>query len=143
MEPIMREHFELGPQIMKFGEADKDWWEQDGDPISYVVQEVLRQQFDFEDETVDAIVDADDYRPQDGEAPYWDTTSLYVPTGVQTGHYFADWHSTLSELKHGRRFFSPSVTALFEKLFDGIGDLRATMGRPPGFLSLAAYRCCL
>ena len=70
MEPIMREHFELGPQVMKFGEDDKDWWEQDGDPISDAVQEVLGQYFDFEDEIVDAIVDADDYWPGDGGHAY-------------------------------------------------------------------------
>ena len=129
MEPIMREHFELGPQVMKFGEDDKDWWEQDGDPISDAVQEVLGQYFDFEDEIVDAIVDADDYWPGDGGDAYWDTTSLYVPTRARTGHYFAEWHSTLAELKHGRRFFSPSARSLFEKLFDGIDDLQARKGR--------------
>jgi hypothetical protein len=128
LEPIMREHFEPGPQVMKFGQDDKDWWEQDGDPISDAVQEVLGQYFDFEDEIVDAIVDADDYWPPDGEEAYWDTSSLYVPTRVQTEHYFAEWHSTLAELKHGRRFFSPSARSLFEKLFDGIDDLRARRG---------------
>ncbi len=129
MEPIMREHFELGPQVRKFGEDDKDWWEQDGDPISDAVQEVLGQYFDFEDEIVDAIVDADDYWPPDGGEAYWDTTSLYVPTRVQTGNYFAEWHNTLAELKHGRRFFSPAARALFGKLFDGIDELRAREGR--------------
>lgn len=128
MEPIMREHFEHGQQVRKFGEDDKGWWEQDGDPMSEAVQEVLGQYLDFEVEIVDAIVDADDYWPPDGREAYWDTTSLYVPTRVQTGHYFAEWHSTLTELKHGRRFFSPSATALFEKLFDGIDDLRAREG---------------
>jgi hypothetical protein len=128
MEPIMREHFERGPQVMRFGEDDKDWWEQDGNPISDAVQEVLGQYFDFEDEIVDAIVDADDYWPPDGGEAYWDTTSLYVPTRVQTGRYLAEWRSTLSELKHGRRFFSSSARELFEKLFDGIDDLRARKG---------------
>jgi hypothetical protein len=128
MEPIMREHFEFGPQIRKFGEDDKDWWEQDGDPISEAVQEVLGQYFDFDDEIVEAIVEADDYWPPDGEEAYWDTTNLYVPTRVRTEHYLADWHNTLLELKHGRRFFSPSSRALFEKLFDGIDDLRAKKG---------------
>lgn len=128
MEPIMREHFELGPQVLKFGEDDKDWWEQDGEPISSAVQEVLGQYFDFEDEIVDAVVDADEYWPSDGEEAYWDTTSLYVPTRVQTGRYLEEWRSTLSELKHSRRFFSPSARALFERLFDGIDDLQTREG---------------
>ena len=41
MEPIMREHFELGQQVKVFGEDDKEWWEQEGSPMSDVVQDVL------------------------------------------------------------------------------------------------------
>lgn len=125
MEPIMREHFQLGPEVKMFGEDDSEWWEQSGESISDAVQEVLGQYFDFEDEIVDAVVDSDDYWPPDGGEPYWDTSSRYVPTRVRTGHYFEEWHSTLTELKHGRRFFSPAARALFEKLFQGIDELRA------------------
>lgn len=129
MEPIMREHFEPGPLFKKFGEDDAEWWEQDGNLISDAVQEVLGQYFDFEDEIVDAVVDADDYWPPDGGEAYWDTSSLYVPTRIQPWLYFAEWHNALAELKHARRFFSPSAKALFERLFDGIDDLRVMKGR--------------
>jgi hypothetical protein len=125
LEPILREHFQLGPEIKMFGEDDSEWYEQGGETMSDAVQEVLGQYFDFEDEIVAAVVDSDDYWPPDGGEPYWDTSSLYVPTRVQTAHYLEEWNSTLTELKHGRRFFSPAARALFEKLFQGINELRA------------------
>lgn len=128
MEPIMREHFVPGPTVKKFGDNDDEWWEQEGDPISYLAQEVLGQYFDFEDEIVDAVIAADEYWPGDGGEAYWDGTSRYVPSRIQLGHYFAEWQYTLAELKHGRRFFSPAAQALFTKLFDGIEHLKAWNG---------------
>lgn len=125
IEPIMREHFQPGPQIRRFGEDDKDWWEQEGELISWAVQEVLGQYFDFEDEIVSAVIDAEDVRPQDGEEPYWDDTSLYVETRVRGGHLYEEWRCTLHELKHGRRFFSPAAQALFTRLFTGVEQQKA------------------
>lgn len=125
IEPIMREHFQPGPSVRKFGEDDKDWWEQEGELISWTVQEVLGQYFDFEDEIVSAIIDAEDISPQDGEMPYWDNTSLYVETRIQVGHYYEEWRHTLHEIKHGRRFFSPTAQTLFTKLFTGVEQQKA------------------
>ena len=67
--------------------------------------------------------------PPDGDVPFWDDTSLYVPTRVQFAGYLAEWNSTLDELKHSRRFFSPSARALFDKLFDGVDQLKMRDGQ--------------
>lgn len=129
LEPIMREHYELGPEIKRFGDNDEEWWEQDGVPMSWAVQEVLGQHFAFEDEIVDAVCDAEDVWPPDGEIPFWDKTSMYVGTKVRIGHYLADWNHTLEELRHYRRFFSPAARSLFENLFDDIGEMKAWTGK--------------
>jgi hypothetical protein len=105
MEPIMREHVSLGPTVKKFGNEDEEWWGQEGDSMSWAVQEVLGQYFDFEDEIVDAVIEAEDAWPPDGDEAFWDRTSLYVESRVSLGHYFAEWQWTLDELKHSRRFF--------------------------------------
>ena len=129
MEPIMREHFSLGPEVRRFSQDDdKDWWEQEGEPMSSAVQEVLGQDFEFVDEIVDAVIDAEDCWPPDGDECFWDTTNLYVESRVALSHYFAEWQYTLDELKHGRRFFSPAAQALFEKLFDGVEQLKSWEG---------------
>ncbi|WP_047534852.1 RES family NAD+ phosphorylase [Methylotenera sp. N17] len=128
LEPIMREHFSLGGQIKRFYDDDSEGWEQEGDPMSYAVQEVLGQYFDFEDEIVDAVCDADDYSPGDGEEPYWDNTANYVPNRIQIGDYYAHWNYALLELKSSRRFFSPSTLDLFDKLFDDIDTLKTWRG---------------
>ena len=124
LEPIMREHFALGPDVRKFGDDDSYWDEQEGDPMSWAVQEVLGQYFDFEDEIVDAVCDAEDCWPPDGDIPFWDTSCLYVETKANSRPYFERWHYTLDELKHGRRFFSPAAQTLFAALFDGVEQLK-------------------
>jgi hypothetical protein len=129
MEPIMRENFSLGGQIKRFYADDHEGWTQEGDPMSYVVQEVLGQYFDFEDEIVEAVCNAEDYWPGDGGDAYWDNTSNYVERRVQIGHYYEQWSDTLSELKSSRRFFSPSALDLFKKLFDDIDALKAWTGK--------------
>lgn len=148
LEPILREHFEPGPIVKKFGDNDAEWSEQEGDPISHAIQEVLGQYFEFEDEIVDAVVDAESYSPGDGA--YWDRTNSYVSKRIQLGHFYADWNYTLDELKHSRRFFSPAAQALFTALFDGVEDLKVRTGSrhlpvvrilPPGTKLFRARVC--
>lgn len=128
MEPILREHFVLGPTVRKFGADDKDWWEQEGESMEWIIQEVLGQDFGFVDEIVDAVINAEDVYPGDGDDPFWDDTSLYVESRVQVGHYYDRWRYTLAELKHNRRFFSPAAQVLFGNLFRGVEDLKAWTG---------------
>lgn len=125
IEPIMREHFQQGPTVRIFGDDDKDSWKQEGEPISWIVQEVLGQYFDFEAEIANAVIDADDAWPTDGEEPYWDDTSLYVETDHTNNHLYEDWRYALQELKHGQRFFSPTTQALFTKLFTDVEHQKA------------------
>ncbi len=136
MEPIMRKHFCHGPEVKKFGDNDEEWWEPEGEPISWAVQEVLGQYFKFEDEIVDAVIEAEDCWPQDGDECFWDNTSSYIESRIKLGHYFAEWQYTLDELKHKRRFFSPSARTLFEKLFDDVDDLKSWEDDQPVVINL-------
>ncbi|AYQ27471.1 MULTISPECIES: RES family NAD+ phosphorylase [unclassified Polaromonas] len=117
IEPHMMEHFQQG---VSYGHE-----EQSGDPMSYAVQEVLGQYVSFEDELVEAVVRSEDYDPRDGDSPFWDDTSNYVPTRVGTGHLHAKWQYTLQELKHTRRFFSTEAQELFTWLFSSVDDLKS------------------
>lgn len=125
IEPILHEHFKPGPQLKKFGKDDSEWREQAGDSLSSIIENVLGQSFDFDDEIVDAVLDAEDYRPQDGEDAYFDQSVFYVETRIPIAHLFEAWDFALNELKHQRRFFSPSAQVLFEKLFAGIESMTA------------------
>ena len=125
----MRKHFLPGDSIKEFGEDDDDeWWRQEGDPMSWAVQIVLDQYLDFVDEIVDAIIEAEGWRHDDA-SPFWDKTSNYVEKRTEGGHFFYEWESTLEELKHSRRFFSPAAQNLFGRLFDGVEDLKAWNGK--------------
>jgi hypothetical protein len=47
LDPIMQEHFEQGPEVKKFGPDDEEWWEQEGDPLSFHIQEVIGNTWDL------------------------------------------------------------------------------------------------
>jgi RES domain len=125
IEPVMRQHYQLGEEVRQFGEDDRDWYEQQGEDMSYIVQDVLGQHFDFEDEIIDAVIDADECWEPDGDMPFWDTTSNYEPVPVRHSAFATDWHLLLEELKHGRRFFSPAAKEFFDKVFCHLDRLTA------------------
>lgn len=128
LEPIMRKHFLPGDSIKEFGGDDDEWWRQEGEPMSWAVQIVLDQYLDFVDEIVDAVIEAEGWRHNDASS-FWDKTSNYVEKRTEGGHFIYEWESTLEELKHSRRFFSPAAQNLFGRLFDGVEDLKAWNGK--------------
>lgn len=124
LEPVIREHFQLGPTIRKFYDNDKEGWEQEGDPLSYIVSEVLRQDVRDPDALVSAISDAEVYRPGDGDGPFYDSTSLYVRRRATTQAWAAEWQYLRDELAHRRRFFSDGARTLFDRLFEDVAELK-------------------
>jgi hypothetical protein len=125
MEPIIRDNFALGESVRQFSEDDHDWWEQEGEPLQCIVQEVLGQYFSCENEIVSAICHAEEVWPPNGEEPFFDTTASYVQSDIRLSDYYTKWHELLDEIKHKRRFFSPSAQSLFTLLFDGVENVRS------------------
>lgn len=120
LDPVLQEHYAPGEEVQKFGEDDDHWWEQEGDPLSHIVQEALDQYFSFNDEIVDALIENDDARPQDGEEPFFSNDISYVSTGLRPYRLRGWWDSVEEDLKHHKRFFSSSAKELFEYLFRGV-----------------------
>ncbi|MCX4171845.1 MULTISPECIES: RES domain-containing protein [Paraburkholderia] len=129
LEPIMRDNFAPGRQVPEFDGSDHLFYSQLGDPISYWVQEVLGQYFDFEDEIVSAVIEADDYWPSHGGEPYWDDTQDYEPIDNLSGEFYQNWRETLAEVKHSKRFFSEKARALFTELFADVEHMRLATRR--------------
>lgn len=124
LEPIVREHFRLGPTVRKFYDDDQEGWEQEGDSLSDIVQPVLGQDVDDPDALVSALMDAEDYWPSDGEEAFYDDTQLYVSRKATPHAWIAEWHYLRDELAHRRRFFSDGARALFDRLLEGVADLK-------------------
>src|SRR5262245_7029516 len=82
LAPIIQEHYAHGEQVPTWGEGDDDsvWYEQEGESLFDIVQEVLGQYFDFSDEIVDELIENDGARPQDGEEPFFSNEINYVET---------------------------------------------------------------
>lgn len=125
LDPIVRQHFRLGEHIRVFTSDDDDYghWEQQGDDLSYVLQTVLGQSFDFEDEIVAAMAEAEGCYPPDGDESFYDSTYLYEPTGVQIQHYYAEWDNLLESLKHKSRFFNKLAQDFFDRIFSDINAM--------------------
>jgi hypothetical protein len=120
LDPILREHYAHGAEVKKFGPDDKEWYEQEGDPLSHIVQEALEQYLSFNDEIAEALVENDGARPQDGEEPFFSNEISYVGTGLKPYGLRGWWASVEEDLKHNKRFFSSSAKDLFEYLFHDV-----------------------
>lgn len=95
LEPIIRENYQLGEDVRVFSvNDDKDGWEQEGDPLSDVVQEILGQYFEFNDEIVEAVVSAEDVDVRDGDV-------LFLTAPVVTWN-IRSFHTAITE--SGKRF---------------------------------------
>lgn len=95
-------------------------WEQEGDPLSFHIQEVIGQYLGFEDEIVEALVDNEDVWEPDGDIPFFDSSSDYVSKPTHAYAYYEEWDYVLEDLKHRTRFFSSAAASFFERLFDGV-----------------------
>jgi hypothetical protein len=127
LDPILRQHIRPGREVPTIGQGDDDsiYYEQRGDPLSYWVQEVLGQDFDFEDEIVDAVVDTEFVDAADGEIAFYDSAADYESIPTSLHQYYEEWAFVLQELKHSRRFFSTSAQSLFDRLFRGVDAMKS------------------
>lgn len=110
LEPILREHYQPGEQVPQFDDnSDKVYYEQSGDDLSFAVQEVLGQYFEFEDDIVQAVIDAEGYWPPDGDEAFFDRSASYVTKPVVTYETRRRWNEVKDELQNTRRFFSANA----------------------------------
>ena len=125
LEPLLRERLELGQEIRVFHGVDdeKGSHEQEGDPLDYFISEALAQDFDFLDDIVSAVIDAEDVWPPDGEEAFFEEYLQYVPRNVFVQGMLDEWQMVQEELKSSRRFFSSSAKSFFSVLFANIDTL--------------------
>lgn len=125
VDPYVREHFHHGGYIRRYGSGDDDsyWEEQQGEDLSYVIQEMLGQSLDCEEALVCALIDTDPYDPRGGESSFYDQTVNYEETPVYIGNLYEEWNAISEELKTQRRFFSDRARAFFDWLFDEVERL--------------------
>jgi len=144
----MYKHFRLGMIIEDVQEA-QDKVYQEGMPMSSVVQQVLNQFINIADDIVDSVIELEG-RTLNGCEPFWNKKSKYVERESGAEHYLEKWKEALDELKHSRRFFSPTAKTLFEELFSDIDNLRGWNGKefhsvvrefPPGTTIFRARIC--
>lgn len=124
--PILIEQLWLGDDIRVFHgpDDDKGGWEQEGDPLDYFVQEVLRQYPSFYDEILQAVYDSENVWPPDGEEAFLTEFSNYVTRPILTAEYLEQWKAVQHEIRHRKRFFSAAAKSFFDSIFHDIDVLR-------------------
>jgi hypothetical protein len=120
LDPILQEHYAHGREVQQFGDDDDYWWEQEGDPLSHIVQVALDEDLSFYNEIVDALIENDGARPQDGEEPFFSNEINYVHARLRTYLLHDRWGFVTEDLKHNKRFFSSAAKELFDDLFSDI-----------------------
>ncbi len=127
LNPVLHEHIRHGRNVPTIGEGDDDkvYYEQQGDDLSYWVQTILNQYFDFNEEIVNAVIDSEFVDVAGGEESFFDDSENYEETSVSLNAYYAEWDAVLEELKHNRRFFNSSAQDLFGRLFAGVESMKS------------------
>ena len=123
IDPILRERVTPGESFKRFGPDDDDWWDQEGDALDHHVQEIIGQYLGFEEEIIDALEDQDPAQPQDGEAPFYDSSQSYVSVQIGPLAYQSEWDDLSHALKHQTRFFNRSALSFFGRLFEDLEKL--------------------
>ena len=122
LEPILRELLALGDEVRRFSSEDDEngHLEQEGDDLDYFVQEILGQYFDFNDEIVEAVIDAEGCWPPDGDEAFFSTAHSYVRLYASDQNHATIWRHLDKEIRQTRRFFSFKVKDFFDELFSDI-----------------------
>ena len=81
---------------------------------------MIGQYLGFEEEIVEALVENENVRPQDGEEAFFHRDQQYVPIPVRPYRYYEEWEDVSEEIKHRRRFFNSAAAGLFESLFEDV-----------------------
>lgn len=131
VDEVFRKIYGPGETVPRVGDGDDDrvYWIQDGDDLDTVIQIILGDLLSCHEELIDELIALDDYWPPDGEEAFYDVNSNYERIRYRGFEGSGLWTQTLQELKHSRRFFSPSAKALFSSLFDGVDSLQTRIKR--------------
>jgi hypothetical protein len=121
MEPKIRKHYRQGRQYPPD-------WEQEGEDIDFVVQEILGQYFDFNDQIIDAVIAAEHFDWRDGDMRFLDQGANYVSIPATGADLQFRWGFIQNELSTTRRFFNSSAKAFFDELFQDVDGILSKAG---------------
>ena len=150
--PILMVDYCPGDEIPSIGEGDDDhvYYEQEGDDLESVIQEVLGQYLGFEQEIVAALEANDPADIRDGDVPFFDSSQSYVEREFRHSPWYDKWNGVLRSIKFRRRFFNSEAKAFFDELFRGLEswkyreadhELGVVRELPSGFVLFRSRKC--
>lgn len=120
IDHVFRSHYGKGEFLPKLHEdSDKPHYEQDGDELQYVLQDLtdcidlVSMHLPYE------LVKLDHYWPPDGEEAFYEEDQYYVR--VERGLFTAnEWRTLVEDVKYTARFFSDGALGLLDRNFLGV-----------------------
>jgi hypothetical protein len=107
--------------------------EQQGQPLSELIEELLGESVPFQDVLEKAIQEQDPASVADGDERYFNDATLYVELPLYLGEHYERWRNVQNELRHQRRFFSGRAKELFDDLFQNVEHLQGRLGEDADF----------
>lgn len=103
------------------------------------LEEVLGDLTQAEDDAIidalrDALIEADDYWPGDGEEPFYDDDYKYYRDRHHLGETTRLWREFRRGLMHGQRFFNSEAKALLTRIFRDVHHQRDAAKQGPVYL---------
>jgi hypothetical protein len=120
--PILHDHFEPGGEIPEFDDDGNERLGQEGDPLPNVIERVLGQYLPFENQIVEALIAAENFRGPEHGSRFFDDSSMYVRVPEES-YYRERWETAQTELNQQKRYFCASARELFDSLFGCVDTL--------------------
>lgn len=134
LEPLLRRYYVDAAWSRPPSDSDDDCGHltKYGDRLTDIVEEGLGARYKCHSEIIEAVKEAEMEGSFDPGEVFWDDCAEYeFKLEREDYETFPGWYITKAELKHGRRFFSPAASRMFDALFKDIDEIRASSEQGP------------
>jgi hypothetical protein len=133
VDAVISRNYVIGEYSRSFSndEDDKGHWEQNGEPLVDIVNELTGAQDDNIAQTlVDQLIDDDPVDPRDGGDSFYHVDQSYVRVQNGSNSRSEAWEQFKVEIVYNRRFFSDLARDRLNQIFADIHLQKDNMGNP-------------
>lgn len=124
-EPL-RAYLQRGGSVPRFSEdSDTPYYEQEGEELSWVLQEELGIDVEPAEHLTEMLIDNDPADPRDGDEPFFASDQNYERTELHPWEYLETWERFANRIKHERRFFDSDAQAELSSILGDRGSAKA------------------
>jgi hypothetical protein len=124
-EPL-RAYLQRGGSVPRFSaDSDSPYFEQEGEELSWVLQEELAIDVEPAEHLADILIENDPADPRDGDEPFFASDQHYERAYLHPWEYLETWERFANRIKHERRFFDSAAQAELAQILGDLGSSKA------------------